>query len=337
METHAPKAVFLSYASEDAEAARRIAEALRAACVEVWLDQSELRGGDAWDQKIRKQIQECALFLPVISTATQTRLEGYFRIEWKLAAQRTYAMAEARPFLLPVVIDATRDAEAHVPPEFKAVQWTRLSNDEATAAFVQRVQALLASGLVAGVANPLAGRAGFAEPEPGDRLGHYRLLEKIGEGGCGIVWRAEQEQPVHRRVALKVIKLGMDTKEVIGRFEAERQALALMDHPNIARVFDAGTTDTGRPFFVMELVRGVPITRFCDEHNLPTAARLELFTQVCHGIQHAHQKGIIHRDIKPSNILVSLQDDAPVAKVIDFGIAKATTAHTAAPWSIPAT
>jgi serine/threonine protein kinase len=163
-----------------------------------------------------------------------------------------------------------------------------------------------------------------AEKKPGDRIGRYKLLQKIGEGGCGIVWMAEQEEPVRRRVALKVIKLGMDTKEVVARFEAERQALALMDHPNIARVFDAGATDTGRPYFVMELVHGVPITKFCDEHNLAMPARLELFTQVCHAVQHAHQKGIIHRDLKPSNILVTLHDGVPVPKVIDFGIAKAT-------------
>jgi serine/threonine protein kinase/tetratricopeptide (TPR) repeat protein len=159
---------------------------------------------------------------------------------------------------------------------------------------------------------------------PGDRIGRYKLLQKIGEGGCGVVFMAEQEEPIRRRVALKVIKLGMDTKEVIARFEAERQALAMMDHPNIARVFDAGATDTGRPFFVMELVRGIRITDYCDQQNLSTAERLNLFVQVCHAIQHAHQKGIIHRDIKPSNILVTLQDGQPLPKVIDFGIAKAT-------------
>jgi len=159
----------------------------------------------------------------------------------------------------------------------------------------------------------------------GHTLGRYKLLEQIGEGGCGVVYVAEQEQPVHRRVALKIIKLGMDTKQVIARFEAERQALALMDHPNIAKVFDGGATAGGRPFFVMELVKGVRITDYCDRNNLSTAERLDLFIQVCQAIQHAHQKGIIHRDIKPSNILVTLQDGKPVPKVIDFGIAKATT------------
>jgi serine/threonine protein kinase len=155
-------------------------------------------------------------------------------------------------------------------------------------------------------------------------IGRYRLLEKIGEGGFGIVYVAEQKTPVRRRVALKIIKLGMDTRSVVARFEAERQALAMMDHPNIAKVFDAGATDTGRPYFVMELVRGIPITEYCDQNNLPPVQRLRLFIDVCHAIQHAHQKGVIHRDIKPSNILVTLHDSVPVPKVIDFGIAKAT-------------
>jgi tetratricopeptide (TPR) repeat protein len=160
--------------------------------------------------------------------------------------------------------------------------------------------------------------------KPGDKVGRYKLLQQIGEGGCGVVYMAEQEEPVRRRVALKIIKLGMDTRQVIARFEAERQALAMMDHPNIAKVFDAGATETGRPYFVMELVRGVKITDYCDEQKLSTRERLDLFMQVCHAIQHAHQKGIIHRDIKPSNILVTMQDCVPVPKVIDFGIVKAT-------------
>ncbi len=158
----------------------------------------------------------------------------------------------------------------------------------------------------------------------GDRIGRYKLLQQIGEGGCGVVYMADQEEPVRRRVALKVIKLGMDTRNVIARFEAERQTLALMDHPHIAKVLDAGATETGRPFFVMELVRGLKITDYCDEKKLPPTQRLALFIQVCQAIQHAHQKGIIHRDIKPSNILVTLNDGVAVPKVIDFGIAKAT-------------
>ena len=158
---------------------------------------------------------------------------------------------------------------------------------------------------------------------PGDKIGPYKILQPIGEGGCGAVYMAEQAEPIRRRVALKVIKLGMDTKQVIVRFEAERQALALMDHPNIARVLDAGATETGRPYFVMELVRGLKITDYCDQNHFSTEQRLDLFVQVCHAIQHAHQKGIIHRDIKPSNILVTVVDGRPVPKVIDFGIAKA--------------
>jgi len=158
----------------------------------------------------------------------------------------------------------------------------------------------------------------------GTTVGRYKLLQKIGEGGCGIVFMAEQTEPVQRRVALKIIRLGMDTEEVVARFEAERQALAMMEHPNIAQVLDAGATPAGRPYFVMELVRGVPITKFCDEHQLNTEARLRLFIQVCQAVQHAHQKGVIHRDLKPSNILVTLHDGVPVPKVIDFGIAKAT-------------
>jgi hypothetical protein len=159
--------------------------------------------------------------------------------------------------------------------------------------------------------------------ELGMRIGNYKLLQRIGEGGCGVVYMAEQEKPLRRRIALKIIKLGMDTRSVIARFEAERQALAMMDHPNIARVLDAGATDTGRPYFVMELVRGIKITDYCDQNHLDARWRLNLFIQICHAIQHAHQKGIIHRDIKPSNVLVTLHDGVPVPKVIDFGIAKA--------------
>jgi len=159
---------------------------------------------------------------------------------------------------------------------------------------------------------------------PGAQIDRYKLLQKLGEGGFGVVYMAEQKEPVKRRVALKIIKLGMDTKQVVARFEAERQALAMMEHPNIAKVLDAGATDTGRPYFVMELVKGVPITKYCDDNNLTTHERLDLFIPVCQAIQHAHQKGIIHRDIKPSNVMVTLHDGAPVPKVIDFGIAKAT-------------
>src|SRR5512135_1935124 len=159
---------------------------------------------------------------------------------------------------------------------------------------------------------------------PGTVIGRYKLLQEIGEGGFGVVFMAEQLEPVQRKVALKIIKPGMDTKEVIARFEAERQALALMDHPNIAKVLDAGATESGRPYFVMELVKGIKITDYCDQNDLSTEERLNLFIKVCHAVQHAHQKGIIHRDLKPSNVMITLHDGEPVPKVIDFGIAKAT-------------
>ena len=165
--------------------------------------------------------------------------------------------------------------------------------------------------------------------QPGQVIGRYELLHLIGEGGFGTVFLAEQREPVRRSVALKIIKLGMDTRRIVARFEAERQALALMDHPNIARVFDAGATESGRPYFVMELVSGEPITQYCDRHRLTVRGRLALFGQVCSAVQHAHTKGIIHRDLKPGNILVSTHDDRPFAKVIDFGIAKAAYAPLA--------
>jgi hypothetical protein len=208
-----------------------------------------------------------------------------------------------------------------------AVEAMLLANDDAENYFEQARSVVNVSKLDAQaveVVRESDAEIEFKDEQIGSRVGRYKLLQKIGEGGCGTVYMAEQEEPVRRQVALKVIKLGMDTKSVIARFEAERQALAMMDHPNIARVLDAGATETGRPFFVMELVRGTRITKYCDENNLDNTHRLELFMQVCRAIQHAHQKGIIHRDIKPSNILVTLHDGAPVPKVIDFGIAKAT-------------
>jgi len=208
------------------------------------------------------------------------------------------------------LLDAETDAEkffSEIAP-FAASARPESKSPETQAGFSE-------AGLRAEASVPVEG--------PGSRIDRYKLLQKIGEGGCGVVYMAEQDKPVHRRVAFKIIKLGMDTKSVIARFDAERQALAMMDHPNIARVLDAGATETGRPYFVMELVRGVKITDYCDQNHLDTRQRLDLFIQVCHAIQHAHQKGVIHRDIKPSNILVTLHDGLPVPKVIDFGIAKA--------------
>src|SRR3954469_17168963 len=172
----------------------------------------------------------------------------------------------------------------------------------------------------------------FFSEHAGTIIGPYKLLQQIGEGGMGVVFMAEQTDPIQRIVAIKIILPGMDTRQVIARFEAERQAVAMMDHPNIAKVLDAGTTESGRPYFVMELVKGVPITKYCDDKHLPIRGRLQLFMQVCQAVQHAHQKGIIHRDLKPNNVLVAEYDDQPVPKVIDFGVAKATarklTEHT---------
>jgi serine/threonine protein kinase len=227
--------------------------------------------------------------------------------------------------------EAIFDAASQLPPEKRAEHLGQACGGDD--ALRQRVEALLLAHEQAGkfmeepaakAARPTIVLSIPLTEKSGDMIGRYKLLQQIGEGGCGVVYMAEQEEPVRRRVALKVIKLGMDTKSVIARFEAERQALAMMDHPNIARVLDAGATDNGRPYFVMELVRGIKITDYCDQNKLSTDQRLGLFMQVCNAIQHAHQKGIIHRDIKPSNILVTLHDGVPVPKVIDFGIAKAT-------------
>ncbi|HLW67897.1 MAG TPA: serine/threonine-protein kinase, partial [Gemmataceae bacterium] len=177
-----------------------------------------------------------------------------------------------------------------------------------------------------GVGREVRGGATVDAPtteSPDTVIGPYKLLEQIGEGGFGVVFMAEQTEPVRRKVALKILKPGMDTRQVVARFEAERQALAIMDHPNIAKVHDGGQTGSGRPYFVMELVRGTPITEFCDQNQLTPRQRLELFGSVCQAVQHAHQKGIIHRDLKPSNVLVSRHDTTPIVKVIDFGVAKA--------------
>ena len=221
------------------------------------------------------------------------------------------------------------DAALARPLEQRSAYLNEACGDDS--ALRARVEALLRAHQAAdGFLNPPSvetlAAAGVTE-KAGAVIGRYKLLQLIGEGGFGSVFMAEQQHPVRRRVALKIIKLGMDTRQVVARFEAERQALAMMDHPNIAKVLDAGATDTGRPFFVMELVKGVPIVEYCDTNNLSTGERLALFTQICRAIQHAHQKGIIHRDIKPSNVLVTLADGVPIPKVIDFGIAKATQAR----------
>ncbi len=228
--------------------------------------------------------------------------------------------------------EALFEAALALPPDQRAAYLEKACNGDT--GLLQRIENLLRSDEQAGtfLESPPAAVGSSrtllvtvpVTEKSGDRIGRYKIREQLGEGGWGVVYVAEQTDPVRRRVALKILKLGMDTRSVIARFEAERQALAMMDHPNIAKVLDAGTTDTGRPFFVMELVRGIRITDYCDQNHLDTRQRLNLFIQVCHAVQHAHQKGVIHRDIKPSNILVTLHDGVPVPKVIDFGIAKAT-------------
>ncbi|RIK63428.1 MAG: serine/threonine protein kinase [Planctomycetota bacterium] len=239
-------------------------------------------------------------------SALRTRLDRLLQAE-----------AEFAGFLKTPIPEGEFEKRAEVPFDFDLTQDsasaddpTRIKNGDARRAEAHRSLPTDANGAAIG-----------------GTIGHYKLLQVIGEGGFGTVYVAEQARPVRRRVALKVIKLGMDTRQVIARFEQERQALAIMDHPNIAKVLDAGATEAGRPYFVMELVKGVPITQYCDEHHLTPTQRLELFVSVCNAVQHAHQKGIIHRDIKPSNVLVSRHDDKPVVKVIDFGIAKATASR----------
>ena len=227
------------------------------------------------------------------------------------------------------IFDAARELAAHDRAAYLAERCGQDANlrqriegmleaDAAAGAFFKTHAALSSTVIVAD--NSLSPSI----EKPGDRIGRFKLLQQIGEGGMGLVYMAEQDQPVRRSVALKIIKLGMDTRQVVARFEAERQALAMMNHPHIAKVFDAGATDSGRPYFVMELVRGIPITEYCDKNRLPTRDRLDLFILVCQAVQHAHQKGVIHRDLKPSNILVTLNDGVPWPMVIDFGIAKAT-------------
>jgi serine/threonine protein kinase/WD40 repeat protein len=257
------------------------------------------------------------------------------------------AIVRANPALMPELreeldklrrIEAARLAADGDPALEQAAARALATDTQVTRDSATRRRPSIASGprdQTCGAAQPSAGPpSSLAESlsaaisdGPGSHIGNYKLLRQIGEGGFGTVYLAEQLQPLRRNVALKIIKLGMDTRQVIARFEAERQALAIMDHPNIARVFDGGATRDGRPFFVMELVKGDPITRYCNENRLNIAERLDLFIQVCHAVQHAHQKGVIHRDLKPSNILVSTHDGRPCAKVIDFGIAKATASR----------
>jgi eukaryotic-like serine/threonine-protein kinase len=223
----------------------------------------------------------------------------------------------------PVQRSSLLDRECGGDSELRRRVDALLQAHESPASFLDRPAD--AAGATSDIGPGLANQTDTATHDcAGATIGPYKLLQQIGEGGMGTVYMAEQTQPIQRKVALKIIKAGMDSRQVIARFEAERQALAMMDHVNIARVFDGGATEAGLPYFVMELVHGVPITKYCDDNHLTPRQRLELFVPVCQAIQHAHQKGIIHRDIKPSNVMVTLYDGKPVPKVIDFGVAKAT-------------
>jgi serine/threonine protein kinase len=259
---------------------------------------------------------------------------GFDRIR-RIFAEAMERPADERPAFLDHACAGDADLRHEVDSLLHAARPTRTTGHIRTGGAARAIDAVAGPGAAAAAGAVIAQPTKFAAvpltEKPGTIIGPYKLLEAIGEGGFGTVFLADQTAPVRRRVALKVIKLGMDTKQVVARFEAERQALALMDHPNIAKVFDAGATELtasggGRPYFVMEYVKGDPITLFADAHRLTLRERLELFMQVCNAVQHAHQKGVIHRDIKPSNVLVSMVDGKPLAKVIDFGIAKATGA-----------
>ncbi len=212
--------------------------------------------------------------------------------------------------------------EKHAPDEWPQFLDEACGNDQELR---QRVEGLLQAHQDKDSLFDLAPPTRGHEPceQVGQMIGPYKLRERLGEGGMGVVWAAEQKKPLRRKVALKLIKPGMDSAAIIARFDVEREALALMDHPNIARVYDAGTTEQGRPYFVMELIRGIPITEYCDTHKLTVHERLDMFVQICRAVQHAHQKGVIHRDLKPLNVLVTEQDGKPVPKIIDFGVAKA--------------
>ena len=269
--------------------------------------------GWGWRTRLRAVIQQGRLSIHRKRAQTSMSLD-FNRLEQILAEASAKADAAQRAAFL--------DEECGQDRELRAEVDRLLAAGQQAGDFLETPVQLVAG--VAGEENDAAAEDSVGAIEgAGSIIGRYKLLEEIGEGAFGVVFMAEQLEPVQRQVALKIIKAGMDTREVIARFEAERQALALMDHPNIAHVFDGGVTQAGRPYFAMELVRGIAITEFCDQRNLATPERLQLFIQACHAVQHAHQKGIIHRDLKPSNILVTLIDGQPVPKVIDFGVAKA--------------
>src|SRR5262252_2786678 len=235
---------------------------------------------------------------------------------WQKVDRVFHAALQAEPSRRAALLEDSCAGDESLRREVESL----LAHYESAESFIERPA--FATGQL--LSSPQSSSSAAESLAPGSTVAQYRLLEAIGAGGMGEVWRAEQAEPIRRTVALKLIKAGMDTRAVVARFDSERQALALMDHPNIAKVFDAGSTTEGKPFFVMEYVPGLPITEYCDKHKLTVNERLVLLMQVCDGVQHAHQKAIIHRDLKPSNVLVVEQDGKPVPKIIDFGLAKAT-------------
>ncbi len=353
MPESANQAVFLSYASQDEAVARQLCEALRAAGIEVWFDQSELRGGDVWDQKIKKQIRECALFLPVISANTNARAEGYFRLEWKLAVDRSHLMADDAPFLVPVMIDEMPDATARVPDRFREVQWTRVLTAEAPAAFAARVLALLT-----GVPEPAraAPRTDSLRPataetktKPSAVVEHRPLLEwrpapdqivpntkwtlerKLGEGGFGEAWLGRHQTMKERRV-FKFCFLEervRSLKRELTLFRVIKERVG--GHPNIVRLLDVHFD--APPYYVeMDYVDGQDLKSWCAQQggveNTPLVARLEIVAQIADALHAAHTAGVIHRDVKPGNILVAqpaTPGAQPVAKLSDFGIGQVTS------------
>lgn len=353
MPARANFAVFLSYASQDTEAARRICEALQTAGIEVWFDQSELRGGDAWDQKIKKQIRECSLFIPLISANTNARAEGYFRLEWKLAVDRSHLMADDAPFLVPALLDEIPDAAARVPDRFREVQWTRLLTADAPAAFAARVKALLTGPTETTPAAPrtvaptrpstggtkttptpapapaaspdprFAWRPTAGQPVPDTK---WTLERKLGEGGFGEVWLGRHRTMKERRVfkfcfeAERVRSL----KRELTLFRVLKERIG--GHPNIVRLLDVHFDEP--PFYLeMDYIEGESLKTWCEQQGgvdkIPLATRLELVAQVADALHAAHTAGVIHRDVKPGNILIAhaaAPGAQPVAKLSDFGI-----------------
>jgi hypothetical protein len=311
--------VFISYRRDDSpDTVARIYQALvdQLRNEKIFRDIDGIPLGEQFPERLRQQLSEATTVLIVIGprwleilNQRKTAHIDYVREEVRLSL-------ESHANVIPVTVSGARmpsESDLAAFPDLQSLGHRNGTHVRPDPDFKHDIESLAKR-----IANPLE-----SESIGAILGGKYKLLRTIGEGGMGTVFEAQQTQPVRRQVAVKLIKLGMDTRNVLARFAAEQQALAVMDHPNIARVLDAGTTPVGRPFFVMEFVKGIPITEFCDAKKLSPRERLSLFDKVCHAVQHAHQKGIIHRDIKPSNILVEVIDGQPVPKVIDFGLAKA--------------